>query len=155
MGKSRLAHEWMSRLLDRRGPVQIWMAGGDLLRSEVPFGVLGQVIRAACHMLRRDPPDVPRQKLTDRIAQPVPAGDRARIAALLGDIADTPMPGEEPPEPQAGRRESPLLAEQIREAWEGFLSAECAAQPVLIVLEDLHWSDLPTVRLLDTAMRNL
>src|SRR5262249_40225947 len=35
------------------------------------------------------------------------------------------------------------------------LHAECAARPVLLVLEDLHWGDALTVKLVDTALRKL
>jgi tetratricopeptide (TPR) repeat protein len=35
------------------------------------------------------------------------------------------------------------------------MAAECVAQPVVIVLEDLHWGDLPTVSFMDAALRNL
>ena len=37
----------------------------------------------------------------------------------------------------------------------GLRRAECAAQPVVLVLEDLHWGDLPTVELVDAALRSL
>ncbi len=47
------------------------------------------------------------------------------------------------------------MSDQLRLAWEDFLDAECAAQPVLLVLDDLHWGDLPTVTLVEAALRNL
>src|SRR5262249_9684954 len=43
-------------------------------------------------------------------------------------------------------------ADQMRAAWEEWLAAECDAQPVLIVLEDLQWGDVPTVKFLDGAL---
>lgn len=47
------------------------------------------------------------------------------------------------------------LHERLTRAFVEFLLAECLVQPVLIILEDLHWGDAPTVRLLDTALREL
>jgi tetratricopeptide (TPR) repeat protein len=41
----------------------------------------------------------------------------------------------------------------MRKAWMDFLQAETAVQPVLLVLEDLHWGDFGTVRFIDTALR--
>src|SRR6185436_6651341 len=35
-----------------------------------------------------------------------------------------------------------------------FLSAETSVQPVLLLLEDLHWGDFGTVRFIDTALRD-
>ncbi|HEX8106639.1 MAG TPA: hypothetical protein VF516_02875, partial [Kofleriaceae bacterium] len=46
------------------------------------------------------------------------------------------------------------MSEQMRKAWLDFLDAETAVQPVLLVLEDLHWGDFGTVRFLDTALRD-
>jgi tetratricopeptide (TPR) repeat protein len=48
-----------------------------------------------------------------------------------------------------------LMGDQMRRAWEEFLAAECGQQPVVIVLEDLHWGDLPSVRFLDAALERL
>jgi tetratricopeptide (TPR) repeat protein len=44
-------------------------------------------------------------------------------------------------------------ADAVREAWLGFLAAELAAGPRLLVLEDLHWGDLASVKLVDAALR--
>ena len=46
-----------------------------------------------------------------------------------------------------------LMGDAMRRAWEDLLGAECSAHPVLLVLEDLHWGDLPTVNLVDAALR--
>ena len=55
----------------------------------------------------------------------------------------------------AARNDAELMADQTRDAWEDFLRAECKAAPVVLVLEDLHWGDLPTVRYVDAALRRL
>ena len=41
-----------------------------------------------------------------------------------------------------------------RTSWEDWVAAECAEQPLLIVLEDMHWGDLPTVKFVDAALRS-
>jgi hypothetical protein len=46
------------------------------------------------------------------------------------------------------------MGEQMRKAWLDFLDAETAVQPVLLVLEDLHWGDFGTVRFIDAALRD-
>src|SRR5690606_2089216 len=45
-----------------------------------------------------------------------------------------------------------LLREAMRAAFVDWLRAECSESPVLIVLEDLHWGDLPSVQYLDAAL---
>ena len=47
------------------------------------------------------------------------------------------------------------MGDQLRTACMDFIRAETAAHPVLLVLEDLHWGDLATVRFIDTALREL
>src|SRR6202020_2778855 len=48
-----------------------------------------------------------------------------------------------------------LMGDQMRPAAEDLLRAACAERPVLLVLEDLQWGDLPTVTFVDAALRNL
>jgi tetratricopeptide (TPR) repeat protein len=47
------------------------------------------------------------------------------------------------------------MADQVLGAWLDWLEAECGANPVLLVLEDLHWGDAPSVQLVDAALRTL
>src|SRR6185295_15518538 len=48
-----------------------------------------------------------------------------------------------------------LMGDQMRRAFEDWLSAETRQQPVLLVLEDLHWGDLPSVKFVDASLRAL
>src|SRR5262249_37600663 len=56
---------------------------------------------------------------------------------------------------RAARQDKMLMADQMRRAWIDFLEAECQAQPVLLVLEDLQWGDRSTVEYLDASLRVL
>jgi tetratricopeptide (TPR) repeat protein len=47
------------------------------------------------------------------------------------------------------------MGDQMCRAWEDFLAAECSERPLLLILEDLHWGDLPSVQFIDAALRNL
>ena len=47
------------------------------------------------------------------------------------------------------------MSDQVTEAALDFLRAECAARPMLLVLEDLHWGDALTVKLCAVALRKL
>jgi tetratricopeptide (TPR) repeat protein len=85
----------------------------------------------------------------------VSAADLPRIAAFLGELCGTPFPDGHHEALRAARRSPVLLGDAMRTAWEDWLTAECAATPVLLVLEDLHWGDAATVRLVDATLRNL
>src|SRR5262249_37120765 len=47
------------------------------------------------------------------------------------------------------------MGDAMRAAWEDWLTAECKAQPVVLIIEDLHWADAATVRMIDATLRNL
>jgi predicted ATPase len=85
----------------------------------------------------------------------VPASSRQRVAEFLGELVGAPFPdGEGSAQLRAAREDAQLLSEQLRRAWMDFLQAETEIHPVLIVLEDLQWSDFGTVRFIDTALRD-
>src|SRR5205085_9948576 len=79
----------------------------------------------------------------------------ARVAAFLGEIANVPYPDADDEGLKMARQNPQLMGDGMRRAWEDWLQAECAAHPVLLVLEDLHWGDLGTVSFIDAALRNL
>src|SRR5262249_50404837 len=79
--------------------------------------------------------------------------DADRVAAFLGELLGTPFPDSSSVALHAARQDPMLMGDQMRRAFEDFLSAECAVQPVLFVLEDLQWGDLPSVKFFDSALR--
>ena len=154
-GKSRVAHELLRALGERGEPVEIWIGRGDSLRAGSAFGLLGQALRSACAILDGEPVALRRQKLRARVARHIPAADQGRVTEFLGEIVGTPFPDDESLPLRAARKDALVMGDQMRRAWEDFLRAESSAQPVLLVLEDLHWGDLPTVRFVDAALRDL
>jgi tetratricopeptide (TPR) repeat protein len=154
-GKSRVAHELLRAIGERGEPVEIWIGRGDSLRAGSAFGLLGQALRSACSIIDGEPVGARQQKLRARVARHVAASDQRRVTEFLGEIVGTPFPDEESLPLRAARQDALVMGDQMRRAWEDFLRAESSAQPVLLVLEDLHWGDLPTVRFVDAALRDL
>jgi predicted ATPase len=52
----------------------------------------------------------------------------------------------------AARSEPSKMREQTRRAVQHWLASEVAESPLLILLEDLHWADLPSISLLEDAL---
>ena len=154
-GKSRVAYELLRAVGERGEPVEIWIGRGDSLRAGSAFGLLGQALRSAFSIIDGEPVGVRQQKLRARVARHVPTADQRRVTEFLGEIVGTPFPDEESVPLRAARQDALVMGDQMRRAWEDFLRAESSAQPVLLVLEDLHWGDLPTVRFVDAALRDL
>ena len=155
VGKSRLRAEFLRRLQKRGEPIAIWSGRGDPMSAGSSFALLARVMRGACELVEGEPIEERRRKLTARVARRVGEGSRTRVTEFLGELCGTPFPDEHRTELWAARRSAVLMGDQMRRAWDDFLTAECSAQPVLIVLEDLHWGDLPTVKILETSLGNL
>jgi tetratricopeptide (TPR) repeat protein len=154
VGKSRVRGELLRSLRARGAAVEHWMARGDPSGAGSPFGQLGQALRRAAGVLDGEPVEARRRKIVARVGRHL-GGDGQRVAELLGELSGTPFPDEGSPQLRAARRDPVLMGDQMAGAWLDFLDAECRAQPVLLVLEDLHWGDLPTVQYVDAALRLL
>jgi len=154
IGKSRVRYELMRRIKGRDEPVEIWIGRGDPLRTGSPFGMIAPALRRAAGINDSEPLEVARQKLRARIKRNASA-DMLRTTHFIGELVGVPFPDEDSVELRAARADAQLMSDQVRRAFEHFLAIETSAQPVVIVLEDLHWGDLPTVKLLDSALRAL
>ncbi|HWO23799.1 MAG TPA: protein kinase [Kofleriaceae bacterium] len=154
MGKSRLGTEFVSRVQERPDEVAIWIGRADSFRAGSTLDLLAQALRGSLDIHRGEPLAERHKKLRARVAARLPAADQQRVTEFLGELIGAPFPGEESsPALKAARQDAHLMSEQMRKAWMDFLQAETAVQPVLIVLEDLHWGDFGTVRFIDTALR--
>jgi tetratricopeptide (TPR) repeat protein len=155
MGKSRLLQEFVHALA-RGGPAHTLLVGrGDPQRAGSPFGMIAPALRTSARILDGEPAEVKYAKLGERVARSVSPGDWRRVVEFLGELAGVPAPGDESVQLRTARRDAMLMADQTRRAWEDFLAAECSRQPVLVVLEDLHWGDAPSVQFIDAALRRL
>ena len=154
-GKSRVRQELM-RVLERRGDrVGVWVGRGDSVSAGAPLGLLAQALRGAAGISGGEPLEVRRQKWRRRAPARPPRARAARVAAFLGEVVGAPPPDEESPQLAAARADPVVMGDQIRRAFEDLVAAECAVQPLVLVLEDLQWGDLPTVKIIDSALRNL
>jgi tetratricopeptide (TPR) repeat protein len=152
IGKSRIAHE-LQRRAHARG-AEVWTAHGDPMSAGSPFGMLAQALRREAGAREGEPPEVQRQKLRARVARHVLPREVGRVAQFLGELAGIPDAAESV-ELRAARADPVLMGDQMRRAFEDLLVAETQDAPLVLVLEDLHWGDLPSVKFLDATLRNL
>lgn len=153
LGKSRLLHELLRVLQERHAGAAVWACRGDPLRAGSSLALLGQALRHACGVVDGEPLEQRRAKLRARVAEIVPAADRGRVAEFLGEIVGAPFPDGASPPLRAARQQASMMSEQMRRAWEDFLDAALSVHPILLVIEDLHWGDQPTVRFVDASLR--
>jgi tetratricopeptide (TPR) repeat protein len=153
-GKSRLRDELIQRLRRRGEEVEIWFAEGDPTSAGSAFGMLARALRRALDLHGGEPIEARRDKLRARLAERLPA-DAREVSDFIGELTGVPFPDEDRPQLRAARRDPILMSDRLRHAFEALLRAQCASRPLLLVLEDLHWGDLPTVKLVDGALRGL
>ncbi|WP_437942086.1 serine/threonine-protein kinase [Sorangium sp. So ce341] len=153
-GKSRLGYELVRALRARGEPLEVWIGQADPMSAGAAFGLLQRALRSGLGLRDGEPIAARRRKLRARAARRGGAAAGARISPLIGELACAP-----PPDGGGARLDPaprpPISSDELRLAWEVFLDAECAARPVLLVLDDLHWGDPPTVALVDAALHRL
>ena len=147
IGKSRLVREVRARLKDEPHVRLLYQCSPHHTTS--PLHPLIEQLERAAAFARDDPPAARLQKLetllargTDRPEQAVPL-----IAALLG----LPTEGRYPALDLTPQRQKQLTLAALVEQLEGL----AAAQPVLLVYEDMHWSDPTTQELLGLTIERV
>ena len=150
LGKSRLRHELLGRLALERPEVAVWTMRGDPIGAGSPFGLAGPMLRRSAGILDGEPVEEQRNKLRARVASLARADDVERVSDFLGEIAA--VPGGSSAELGAARRDATLMGDQMRRAFADLVLAACAEHTLVVVVEDLQWGDLPSVRLLDAAL---
>lgn len=156
VGKSRLCQELLRAARARHDDLEVLAARGDALGAGSAFGLLARMLGRAAGAADSEPADVRREKLSGRIGRHLAPDERAPTTEILLEISDAPVPDSQASEAlAAARRDASVMSDAARAAFERWLDAECRAHPVLLVLEDVHWADLPSLRLVDAALRNL
>lgn len=154
-GKSRVRHEFMRNARGSHGDLEVWMARGDPIGVGSPFALIAQLIRNACSLRDGEPIEIRQEKLRERVSRDVAPKHALRVAQFLGEIVGAKFPDHESLQLRAARQDPMLMGDQMQAAWEDFVDAETARHPLLLVIEDLHWGDLPSVQLIDAALRTL
>ncbi|WP_437964413.1 protein kinase [Sorangium sp. So ce260] len=155
VGKSRLAWEFLRTLGERSEDAEVWIGRADPMAAGSAFGLLARALRRALGILDGEPLEERRRKVLARLERLDGLGEKGRrVAAFLGELVGATFPDEDDVQLRAARQNPVLMGDRIRQAFEDFVRAECQRQPVLLVLEDLHWGDLPTVNLVDAALRH-
>lgn len=152
IGKSRLRHEFLRRVEQRSEPITCLVGRADMMNARAPYGILRDALHKLCGISGSEPLEIQQELLRTRVSQNVPAADRERVVLFLGELCDVPFPDEGRPMLQAARQDAKLMPNRLRRAFLDWLSAECSAAPVLLVLDDLHWGDGLTVSVLDEAL---
>jgi tetratricopeptide (TPR) repeat protein len=155
IGKSRLRHEFLRRLERRGQPLLVLLGRGDPARVKAADSLLAQALRRLCSIQEGEQLAVRREKLARRLSQHLSPAQVPTTLEFLTELCGLSSPTDDSPRLRAARKDPTLMSAQVAWAWLTFLRAEFEHGPVLLVLEDLHWGDSLTVRLVDEALLEL
>jgi serine/threonine protein kinase/tetratricopeptide (TPR) repeat protein len=154
IGKSRLRDEAIRRIRARVERPIVWVGQGDPMSAGSPFSLLGQALRRVIGVGDGDPSSVKQERLK-AWTHALGVDEPARAAAFLGEIVGAPFPDDAHPHFAGARREPQRMFDQILRTFVEVVRAASRSGAVVLVLEDLHWGDLPTVRLVDGLLAQL
>src|SRR5690606_24168323 len=153
MGKTRLRTDLLRELKRRGEPLTVLEGYGDSLSAGSPFGMIAPAVRRWAGARDGEAPAAGRSALRDRLARRLSGDDLERIWLFLSELVGAPVDEADASDALRAARQDPmLLGEAMRRAFTDWIAAECREKPMLLLLEDLHWGDLPSVRFVDAAL---
>lgn len=155
IGKSRLRHEFLRRLRLSDLNVRILSGHGDAQRFGTSYGLLRQLLRGLFGIAETDSIDERRQKLVKFPGLPWRANDGSSLLPFLAELCGVPFSDDENPSLRAARREPQLMSEQIVRAFTEFADSLAKEQPLLVLVDDLQWSDTLSIKLLERLLRSV
>jgi eukaryotic-like serine/threonine-protein kinase len=150
-GKSRLRHELLSRLRVRKS-VRAVVTRGDAVSAGSAFVVARQIVRRVLETTQADLPDVLHDVIASRLAGRMDANEARLTTEFLSELLGTPITKEPSAILRSARGDPRLMAEWQRRSFERWLKLE-AHDPLVLVIEDLHWADLPTMSYLGNVLK--
>jgi tetratricopeptide (TPR) repeat protein len=150
VGKSRLRHEVVSSI--DRSRIEVWSMRPEPFSQLSSFAMVGALVRRLAGVLPGDTDEIRWMKLRARAEARVPARMQGVVAEILAEIASAGS--ETSPGGRAqSLRDAALMWDRIRSGFTAFVGAELEARPLVIVAEDVHEADQPSLDLLGEALR--
>ncbi|NUP08637.1 MAG: protein kinase [Polyangiaceae bacterium] len=152
-GKSRLAVE-VSRTLENRVPRPVVIGGaGHAANRSTPLATLAGAMRRLFGLRMNEPHDVATHRVRARVGRNIARAERDRVAAFLGELVGVSAPAQDAPAALSSAKSDPVkMGDLLRGAWEGFLRAELAVGPVVVVVDDLDEADAASLQVLGRAL---
>ena len=155
-GKSRLLHELIAVAGEEDVPPLVLVGRGDPSGEGAPFSLVADAVRRHAGIHDGTPLLIKQRRLRELVARSeAERGDGDTPTLFLGEMCRVPFSHRDATMLGAARKNPAAMGDSIRGAFESWLKAECAHRPVFVVLDDLHWGDLPSIRVIDSALRNL
>jgi serine/threonine protein kinase/tetratricopeptide (TPR) repeat protein len=151
VGKSRFRQEFLGRVRETKA-ARVVVARADSMSAGSAFVLARQIVQRTAGLAPSDPWDVQQTTLRTRLLGRIDAKEAGLLAEFLCELLGVPVQTEPSPILRAARGDPRLLADWLRSSFEDWLKVE-AREPLLVVLEDLHWGDAPTVTYLSRVLK--
>jgi len=155
VGKSRLRHEFLRRI-QQGGKAGTTIVGhASAIGAGQPYSPLADGLRRLCGLRGGESAEYQRHRLRERIGQKLDVHDVQRVTEFIGEMCGIPSAGGESLDLRVARSDPRAMARQIAVALGDFLRAETRDGPLLLMVEDLQWSDPLTVRCIEDVLASL
>ena len=153
-GKSRLRHEFVAGIRETPVP-KVLLAQADPTGADSVLLLIKKLVRRAAG-LKDDAPAGERYASLGAYLQTLcPETDTQLLCEFLGELVGAPSPAPPSTELRAARNDAQIMGMWLRRSFTRLLAAECEKQPLLLVLEDLHWSDSISSSYINNALHEL
>jgi len=158
IGKSRLARELLAWARGR--PILVCQGRADPLAVGSPYALAGQSLRGLLGIDESCGPEGRGAAIARRCAAlGIDQEDWPTLSDQLGLLLDLGGDGGRPTGDSLtvpARADPRVVADAIRSGFVRWMRAEAEVhEAILVVLDDLHWGDFPSVRLFDQALELL
>lgn len=153
MGKSRLRHEFVRRVQSTRPEVMILSGRGDPMSAGVSYGLITQALRGFFGLQDSDDEALSRRKIHSALRLHAPTEDHHDLLPFLAELCKVPVPSTLLL--HNARLDPRVMTDLIEQAFVRLLQLLTKRYTVLLLLEDLHFGDSLTCKLVDCALRSL
>lgn len=155
VGKTRLRHEFLSRLHARRTAATLLIGRCEPMMFRSAYSLIRQLLRRLCNLYEEDSPEAQLGKLRRRITQLLPEDERQRVEDFMAELCEIPRAHSLSLPLRAARQNPRIMDDQLTRAFIDWLQLECAQQPVLLVLDDVQFADPASLQLIGSVLREL
>lgn len=148
IGKSRLLFEFDRWLEEQPHTVRLLQGRASLPTRQLPYWIFRDIFTFYFGIFASDSTEITRQKLSQGILNLTQAADgtaetmATHLERLVGFSSDVPVPYPTAPEKK-------VLAAAVAAVIDFFAMLADADSPVVLLLEDIHWADDASLRLLN------
>lgn len=147
LGKSRLMHELIQH--EELDPSQ-WLrleGGATPYDRDTPYYLIGRLLRYWLQLGARLPHDQTRTRLRNALMSLDPG--------LMWSEAALSVPLDLPPDESWNRLDASVRRRQVTDAVDAVISALAARQPIILLIEDLHWADSDSAAIVEALVGRL